>query len=79
MSAAAADAKLAQAREVLAEGRRLIWTDDSEVPESSPVYEELTTDGRASLIRPSGRQGSRREHMEHIAAFCTVAVEEAPS
>lgn len=77
--AAAADAKLTQARDVLAEGSRLIWTDDTEVPESGPVYEELTADGRALLIRPSGRRGLRREHMEQISAFCRMTVEEAPS
>lgn len=42
---AAAIAKLAAARAVLAEGRRLIWTDDSETPVlGSPLYDELVAD-----------------------------------
>lgn len=61
--------KLAAAREVLADGHRLIWTDDDEVPESGPLHEELTADGRALLIRPNPRRGLQPEHMDAIEAF----------
>lgn len=68
--AAVSVAKLAAARQVLAEGRRLIWTDDMEVPLSGPLYEELAAGGRALLIRPSGRRGLQPEHMDLIEQFC---------
>ena len=67
----AAAAKLAAARQVLAEGRRLIWTDDTETPTSGPVYEELTRDGRALLIAPHWRRGLQPEHLEAIEAFAS--------
>jgi hypothetical protein len=65
-------AKLAAAQAVLAEGRRLIWTDDVEVPteRSEPVlYAELTAGGRGLLIRPDERGGLRPEHMDAIEVF----------
>lgn len=70
--AACSDAKLAAARTVLAEGRRLIWTDDVEVPteHSEPdLYAELTAGGRGLLIRPRERDGLRPEHLDLIHAF----------
>jgi hypothetical protein len=60
------DLKLAAAREVLASGRRLIWTDDMEVPDFGPLYDELTANGQGLLIRPPGREGLSPEHMEVI-------------
>ena len=65
----AAAAKLAAARQVLADGRRLIWTDDTEVPASGPVHDELTRDGRSLLIAPSPRVGLQPEHLDAIEAF----------
>lgn len=67
-------AKLAAARQVLADGHRLIWTDDMEVPEPGDVvHDELTADGRALLIRPSGRRGLRPEHLDEIEAWAKAA------
>jgi len=67
--AAAAAAKLAAARRVLADGRRLIWTDDSEVPTLGPLYDELAEGGRALLIAPSWRRGLLPAHLDAIDAF----------
>lgn len=71
---AAAEAKLTCARAVLAEGRRLIWTDDTEVPYPGALYDELTADSRALLIRPARNRGLQPEHLDAIEEFCgTVA------
>ncbi|MFI0795021.1 hypothetical protein ACH4OY_20395 [Micromonospora rubida] len=64
----ASAAKLAAARQVLADGRRLIWTDDTEVPLAGDVYDELMSTGRALLIRPKMSTGLQPEHMEVIEA-----------
>ncbi|MFI6819762.1 hypothetical protein ACIBJE_02270 [Micromonospora sp. NPDC050187] len=67
-------AKLDAARQVLADDRRLIWTDDWEVPEpGDPVHDELTADGRALLIRPSGHTGLQPEHLDQIEAWAKAA------
>lgn len=71
---AAAMAKLAAARHVLAEGRRLVWTDDTEVPTAGPLFEELTADSKALLIRPSGRCGLQPEDLDAIEAFARGGV-----
>ncbi|MEU3452298.1 hypothetical protein ABZ671_01620 [Micromonospora sp. NPDC006766] len=65
---AASAVKLAAARQVLADGRRLIWTDDDEVPTGGPLHDELTA-GRALLIRPNSSRGLRPEHLDAIEAF----------
>jgi hypothetical protein len=65
----AADAKLAVARAVLADGRRLIWTDDTEVPRLGPLYDELANGGRGLLIAPAPRYGLQRDHLDAIEAF----------
>lgn len=58
------------ARKVLADGRRLVWTDDEVVPEpGDPLHEELTAYGQALLIRPSARRGLRPEHLHEIERF----------
>lgn len=75
--------KLAAARAVLAEGRRLIWTDDEVLPEPGPLRDELTRDGRALLIAPQTEprpatcgprphRGVRRRPMTACATFSTV-------
>jgi hypothetical protein len=72
------EAKLAAARAVLAEGRRLIWTDDVEVPierNEPALYAELTAGGKALLIRPDERGGLRPEHMEEIEAFVRTGID----
>jgi hypothetical protein len=65
------DAKRNAARDVLAAGRRLIWTDDIEVPhESDFLYLELFTQGpEALLIKPPGRTGLSPAHLALIDAF----------
>ncbi|GAA2643951.1 hypothetical protein GCM10010399_92380 [Dactylosporangium fulvum] len=65
----ASAAKLAAARAVLAAGRRLVWTDDDEVPESGPLRAELTAGGRALLIRPDARRGLTPADLDEIEAF----------
>ncbi|RKN56028.1 hypothetical protein D7193_15865 [Micromonospora costi] len=72
---AAKVAKLAAARQVLADGRRLIWTDDTEVPMSGPVSDELTADGRSLLIRPDEWYGLRPVDLDAIEAFGREALE----
>ncbi|MCX5066744.1 hypothetical protein OOJ91_12895 [Micromonospora lupini] len=64
-------AKIAAARRVIAEGRRLVWTDDDVVPmpNDGPLHGELTADGRALLIRPDHRVGLQPEHLDAIEAF----------
>jgi hypothetical protein len=70
----AAVAKLAAARQVLAQGQRLIWTDDTEVPTGGDLYDELTADGRALLIRPSGRRGLQPDDLDAIERFAAADV-----
>ncbi|MDG4768207.1 hypothetical protein O7632_29570 [Solwaraspora sp. WMMD406] len=69
----AAVAKLAAAREVVAQGQPLIWTDDAETPTSGPVHEELTASGRALLIAPLPNRGLQPEHLDQIEAFAASA------
>jgi hypothetical protein len=66
---AAAMAKLASASQVLAEKRRLVWTDDSETPESGELYDRLTFDGQALLIAPHPSRGLQPEDLDAIEAF----------
>jgi hypothetical protein len=77
-ASAAAEAKLTAAREVLARGRRLIWTDDAEAPTCGPVHDELTEDGRALLIAPSPGRGLQPGHMAAIEAFIAARATEGP-
>ena len=63
--------KIQAARDVLSEGRPLIWTDDAEIPESGPLFDELTITGRSLLIRPNGRRGLTPHDMDLIEVFCT--------
>ncbi len=72
---AAAMAKLAAASQVLAEGRRLIWTDDTETPTSGELYERMTFDGKALLIAPSASRGLQPEDLDRIDAFLTSAAD----
>lgn len=65
-------AKVDAARKVRADGRRLIWTDDTAVPAFGPLHEELTADGRALLIRPVARVGLLPLDMDRIEAFAAA-------
>jgi hypothetical protein len=66
---AAVEAKRAAARAVLADGRRLIWTDDDAFPKRGPLVDELTADGRALLIKPDQRRGLQRTDLDDIDVF----------
>lgn len=66
---AAPTAKLAAARAVLDQGRRLIWTDDDAIPASGPVRDELTATGRALLIAPMPTRGLQPDDLDTIEAF----------
>lgn len=61
--------KAEAARAVLADGRRLVWTDDEAVPGSGALYDELTADGRALLIAPNPTRGLQPDHLDAIEAF----------
>ena len=63
--------KLDAAWSVLAEGRRLIWTDDEALPPPGPERDELTTDNRALLIAPRPARGLQPEDLDHIERFAT--------
>jgi hypothetical protein len=62
-------AKLAEARAVLANGERLIWTGDTEAPTGGALYEELTRDGRALLIAPATSRVLQPAHLDAIEQF----------
>lgn len=61
--------KLAAARRVLAERRRLVWTDDTAVPAPGPLAAELTAGGHGLLIRPHPRRGLRPRDLDRIESF----------
>lgn len=54
---------------VLAEGRRLIWTDDEALPPPGPDRDELTADGRALLIAPRAARGLQPDDLTLIEKF----------
>lgn len=62
-------AKLDAAYDVLAQGHRLVWTDDQEVPAAGVIREELTAGGRALLIAPAPARGLQPEHLDQIERF----------
>lgn len=67
-------AKVEAADRVLAQGRRLVWTDDDVTPLPGSIhYEELTAAGRALLIAPNYRVGLQPEHLDAIEAFAKAA------
>lgn len=64
-------AKLQAARDVLQQGRRLIWTDDEVVPAPGTASHRLLhVPGRTLLIRPTPRKGLLPEHALRIIEFC---------
>ncbi len=68
------DLKAEAALDVLAAGRRLIWTDDCEVGGARwlfPQFEEAEQDGRALLIEPRPDRGLQPEDLDKIEAFAT--------
>lgn len=66
----AVEAKQAAARQVVSDGRRLVWTDDSAVPlPGMRLHDELTAGGGVLLIRPSSRYGLRPGDLDAIEVF----------
>jgi hypothetical protein len=65
--------KLEAARAVLAEGRRLIWTDDEALPKPGEARAELTAGGLALLIAPRPRHGLRSDDLDRIEAFASLS------
>lgn len=69
------DLKLQAVRAELAQGNRVIWTDDTEVPDVAgssrdvALHIELMMSRRALLIRPDGRRGLRPADMLAIRDF----------
>jgi hypothetical protein len=61
--------KLAAAWDVLAEGRRLIWTDDEALPPPGEDRDELTAEGRALLIAPRPNRGLQPADLHLIEKF----------
>jgi hypothetical protein len=61
--------KLDAALGVLAEGRRLIWTDDEALPAPGPDRDVLTTGGRALLIAPRPQRGLQPTDLDLIEKF----------
>lgn len=65
----ATEAKRAAARQVIADGGRLIWTDDDAFPARGWPERELLADGRALLIKPHENRGLRPHHLDLITSF----------
>jgi hypothetical protein len=62
--------KAVAAQDVLRQGRRLIWTDDVEVPEpDTERYARYTENGRALLIKPKSSRGLRPGHIDLIKSW----------
>jgi hypothetical protein len=67
-----AEMKAEAAVAVLAEGRRLVWTDDSEVDAGRRLYPAIQrgeTDSRAHLVAPESRYGLTADDVLGIEAF----------
>lgn len=70
------DLKVEAAIDVLASGRRLVWTDDDEVDAARHLFPQLAeaeADGRALLIAPQSNRGLQPEHLDQIEAFANGA------
>ncbi|GIE88779.1 HAD domain-containing protein [Actinoplanes regularis] len=63
----AATAKLAAARQVVASGHPLIWTDDADI--SPSAHDELSGLDRVLLITPKPNRGLQPEHLDAIETF----------
>lgn len=72
MSKTWADLKVEAALSVLAEGRRLVWTDDDEVDAARRLFPELAAAeaaGIALLIAPRSNRGLQPEDLDLIETF----------
>lgn len=65
----AKDAKLAAVNDALTTGRRVIWTDDIEVPLFGDLFAGFIDAGKLLLIAPNARQGISPEEMDVIEKF----------
>jgi hypothetical protein len=75
MSKTWGDLKVEAALAVLAEGRRLIWTDDGEVKAGRRLFPALAraeAAGQALLIAPESELGLQPEHLDLIEAFAAA-------
>ncbi|MGO4258139.1 hypothetical protein [Marmoricola sp. RAF53] len=64
------DAKVGAARNVLREGRPLIWTDDEAIPPEGPPRDALTNaDVPTLLIEPLPNRGLQPAHLARIEQF----------
>ncbi|WP_435204296.1 hypothetical protein [Micromonospora sp. bgisy143] len=61
--------KLAAARAVLAQGRKLVWTDDEALPPPGPPRDQLTAGGQALLIAPNSNHGLQPDDLDRIESF----------
>ncbi len=67
-----AELKAETAVAALADGQRLVWTDDDEAgvaPDFYPALGAAVAEGRALLIAPRSNRGLQPEHMDRIEAF----------
>ncbi len=79
MSKTWAELKAEAAVAALAEGRRIVWVDDSEVNAGRrfyPVISEAERERRALLIQPDSARGLQPEHLEQIRAFSRVLIKD---
>jgi len=65
--------KLEAAQDVLADGRRLIWTDDEALPRPGPARDDLIAGGLALLIAPRPQHGLRPEDLDRIESFAALS------
>lgn len=63
------DVKLEAARDVLAAGRRLVWTDDTSIPTGDSDLDAAAQAGQALLISPKSRTGLTPDQMDAIERF----------
>lgn len=69
------DLKAEAALAVLADGRRLIWADDAEVPAARDLFPQIASaeaDGRALLIAPDERRGLQPADLDAVEAFAAA-------
>ena len=50
-------------------GCRVIWTDDTAIPDAGDAYDRLSSNNRVLMIRPDDRRGLTPDDMDRIEAF----------
>lgn len=61
--------KCEAAEAAIARGCRLIWTDDEVVPTWGALYDRLTKNDQALLIKPKSNTGLTSQHIASIESF----------